>query len=130
MSKNKSTTNKGFIQFIEKGGNALPHPAILFAIFALITLIVSAIGGILGWSGVHPATGETVNVINLLSKEGVHRVLLEMVSSYTSFAPLGIVMVALLGIGVAESSGFIGTAVKALLVEAPRKSVTFMVVFT
>ena len=56
MSKNKSTTNKGFIQFIEKGGNALPHPAILFAIFALITLIVSAIGGILGWSGVHPAT--------------------------------------------------------------------------
>ena len=53
-----------------------------------------------------------------------------MVSSYTSFAPLGIVMVALLGIGVAESSGFIGTAVKALLVKAPPKSVTFMVVFT
>ncbi|MBF6598814.1 MAG: AbgT family transporter [Fermentimonas sp.] len=123
-------TNKGFIRFIEKGGNALPHPAILFAIFALITLILSAIGGLLGWNGFHPATGETVNVINLLSKEGVHRVLLEMVSSYTSFAPLGIVMVALLGIGVAESSGFIGTAVKALLVKAPRKSVTFMVVFT
>lgn len=130
MSENKSTTNKGFIRFIEKGGNALPHPAILFAIFALITLIISAIGGILGWNGIHPATGETVNVINLLSKEGVHRVLLEMVSSYTSFAPLGIVMVALLGIGVAESSGFIGTAVKALLVKAPPKSVTFMVVFT
>ena len=127
---NTEYTNKGFIRFIEKGGNALPHPAILFAIFALITLIVSAIGGILGWSGIHPATGETVNVINLLSKEGVHRVLLEMVSSYTSFAPLGIVMVALLGIGVAESSGFISTAVKALLVKAPPKSVTFMVVFT
>lgn len=130
MSENKSTTNKGFIRFIEKGGNALPHPAILFAIFALITLIVSAIGGLLGWSGIHPATGEVVNVINLLSKEGVHRILLEMVNSYTSFAPLGVVMVALLGIGVAESSGFIGTAVKALLVKAPPKSVTFMVVFT
>ena len=130
MSENKSTTNKGFIRFIEKGGNALPHPAILFAIFALITLIVSAIGGLLGWSGIHPATGEAVNVINLLSKEGVHRILLEMVNSYTGFAPLGVVMVALLGIGVAESSGFIGTAVKALLVKAPPKSVTFMVVFT
>ena len=127
---NTEPANKGFIRFIEKGGNALPHPAILFAIFALITLIVSAIGGFLEWSGIHPATGETVNVINLLSKEGVHRVLLEMVSSYTSFAPLGIVMVALLGIGVAESSGLIGTAVKALLVKAPPKSVTFMVVFT
>lgn len=127
---NTKSVNKGLIRFIEKGGNALPHPAILFAIFALITLIVSAIGGILGWSGVHPATGETVKVINLLSKEGVHRILLDMVSSYTNFAPLGIVMVALLGIGVAESSGLIGTAVKALLVKAPTKSVTFMVVFT
>ena len=127
---NTVPANKGFIRFIEKGGNALPHPAILFAIFALITLIVSAIGGLLGWSGIHPATGEAVNVINLLSKEGVHRILLEMVNSYTGFAPLGVVMVALLGIGVAESSGFIGTAVKALLVKAPPKSVTFMVVFT
>jgi len=130
MSENKSTTSKGFIRFIEKGGNALPHPAILFAIFALITLIVSALGGMLGWSRIHPATGETVDVINLLSKEGVHRILLDMVSSYTGFAPLGIVMVALLGIGVAESSGLISTAVKALLVKAPPKSVTFMVVFT
>lgn len=130
MSENKSTTNKGFIRFIEKGGNALPHPAILFALFALITLIISGIGYSLGWSGIHPATGETVNVVNLISKEGLHRVLLEMVDSYTGFAPLGIVMVALLGIGIAESSGLISTAVKSLLLKAPPKLITLMVVFT
>ncbi|MDD4777276.1 MAG: AbgT family transporter [Fermentimonas sp.] len=130
MSYNKSNANNGFIKLIERGGNALPHPAILFALFALFTLIISAIGGLLGWSGIHPATGETINVVNLLSKEGVHRILLDMVSSYTGFAPLGIVMVALLGIGVAESSGLISTAVKALLVKAPPKAVTIMVVFT
>src|SRR5690554_6254874 len=130
MSENKSTTNKGFIRFIEKGGNALPHPAILFALFALITLIISGIGYSLGWSGIHPGTGESVDVINLLSKEGIHRIILNMVGSYTSFAPLGIVMVALLGIGVAESSGLISTAVKALLLKAPPKLITLMVVFT
>src|SRR5690554_4190991 len=130
MSKNKVTTGKGFIRFIEKGGNALPHPAILFALFALITLFISGIGYWLGWSGIHPATGETVNVVNLLSKEGLHRILLEMVTSYTSFAPLGIVMVALLGIGVAESSGLISTAVKSLLLKAPPRAITIIVVFT
>src|SRR5690554_8082130 len=130
MSKNKTSVTGRFIRIIETGGNALPHPAILFALFALITLIVSAIGGNSGWNGIHPGTGESVDVINLLSKEGIHRIILNMVGSYTSFAPLGIVMVALLGIGVAESSGLISTAVKALLVKAPPKSVTFMVVFT
>ncbi len=130
MNSQKINTNRGFIRFIEKGGNSLPHPAILFALFALVTLLISGIGYWLGWSGIHPATGETVGVINLLSKDGLHRILLDMVTSYTSFAPLGIVMVALLGIGIAESSGLIATAVKALLLKAPPKSITFMVVFT
>ncbi len=108
----------------------MPHPAILFALFALATLLVSGLGYWLNWSGIHPATGEPVQVVNLLSKEGLHRVLLGMVSSYTGFAPLGIVMVAMLGIGVAESSGLISTGVKALLVKAPPKIITMMVVFT
>ena len=130
MSSYQPSANRGFIRFIEKGGNALPHPAILFALFAVITLLVSGIGYWLNWSGIHPATGEPMEVINLLSKEGLHRILLGMVSSYTGFAPLGIVMVAMLGIGVAESSGLISTGIKALLVKAPPRIITFMVVFT
>lgn len=121
---------KGFFGFVERAGNALPHPALLFGLFALITLIISCIGGWLGWSGVHPATGAQVEVVNLLSREGLHRILLNMVDNYTGFAPLGIVMVALLGIGVAESSGLIRAAINALLVKAPPRSITFMVVFT
>lgn len=130
MNNHPVSSNKGFIRFIEKGGNALPHPAILFALFAIITVFVSAIGYWLGWSGVNPATGEIVNVVNLLSREGLHRILLGMIDSYTGFAPLGIVMVAMLGLGVAESSGLISTGVKALLVKAPRRMITMMVVFT
>lgn len=119
-----------FITIVEKGGNALPHPAALFGIIALITLVISAFGHWLGWEGVNPASGEMIRVVNLLSVEGLHRIMLQMVDNYTSFAPLGIVMVAMLGIGIAESSGLIKTAVNALMIKAPRKSVTFIIIFT
>jgi len=115
---------------VEKVGNALPNPAALFGLFALIVLVLSGIGSYFQWSGLHPATGDPIGVVNLLSKEGLHRILLEMVNNYTGFAPLGIVMVALLGIGVAESSGLVKAVIKALLVKAPRSTLTFMVVLT
>ncbi len=118
-----------FINIVEKGGNALPHPAALFGIFALIVLVVSFVGHYLGWQGINPANGETIKVINLISEDGLHRILLEMVENYVGFAPLGIVMVALLGIGIAESSGLIKSAINALLIRAPRRWVTFIVVF-
>ncbi len=118
-----------FITIVEKGGNALPHPAVLFGIFGIITLFVSALGHLLGWQGINPATSDTVHVVNLLSVDGLHRILLEMANNYTGFAPLGIVMVALLGIGVAESSGLIKAAINVLLLRTPRKWITFMVVF-
>ncbi len=126
MKKNDNRIMKS----VERIGNALPHPAALFGIFALITLLFSGIGHWLNWSGVNPANGEPIHVINLISKTGLHKILLEMVNNYTGFAPLGIVMVAMLGIGIAESSGLIRAAINALLVKAPKSSITFMVVFT
>jgi len=121
---------RGFFYYVEKGGNALPHPALLFGLFALTVLVLSAIGSLLGWHGVHPATGEQIDVVNLMSRNGVHRIILDMVNNYTGFAPLGIVMVALLGIGVAESSGLIRAAINTLLLKTSAKYITFMVIFT
>lgn len=121
-------SNNRILGTVEKIGNALPHPAALFGIFAVITLFFSALGSLFNWEAVNPTTGEAIQIINLLSKEGLHRILLEMVDNYTGFAPLGIVMVAMLGIGIAESSGLIKSAINELLIKAPRNSVTFMVV--
>lgn len=115
---------------VEKVGNALPHPAALFGIFGLITLLLSLVGYYLHWQGINPGTGETVHVVNLLSRDGLHRILLDMVNNYTGFAPLGIVMVAMLGLGIAESSGLIKSAINLLLVKAPANSITFLIVFT
>ena len=125
--QNKSS---GFLGFIEKVGNALPHPATLFGSFALIILLFSWIGSLLQWGGIHPGTGEQVDVINLLSKDGIHQIILGMVGNYTGFAPLGIVMVALLGIGIAESSGLITAAVRVLVINSPKSMLTFIMVLT
>ena len=120
----------GFLGFIERAGNALPHPATLFACLALIILFLSWIGSLLHWGGIHPGTSEQVNVINLLSKDGIHRIILDMVENYSGFAPLGIVMVAMLGIGIAESSGLITAAVRLLVIKSPKSMLTFIMVFT
>ena len=118
-----------FLNFIEKVGNALPHPALLFAILALATLVLSAIGAILGWSGEHPVTKEQIDVVNLFSREGVHRIILGTVTNFTHFAPLGVVMVALMGLGIADSSGLIKAAINYMLAKTPAKYITFMIVF-
>ncbi len=64
-----------FISIVERGGNALPHPAALFGILALLVLVISFVGHLLNWHGINPANGETVTVINLISVEGLHRIL-------------------------------------------------------
>lgn len=115
---------------IEVAGNALPHPAALFGLFGLITILFSFIGYHLDWHALSPATGETVRVVNLFSKEGLHKIILGMVDNYTGFAPLGIVMVAMLGLGVAESSGLIKAGINELLLKAPKRWITFMIVLT
>jgi len=130
MDNTPTKKKKGFFYYVEKGGNALPHPALLFGLFALTVLVLSTIGSLLGWYGLHPATKEQIDVVNLMSRDGLHRILLEMVNNYTGFAPLGIVMVALLGIGVAEYSGLIRAAINAMLLKTPAKYITFMIIFT
>jgi aminobenzoyl-glutamate transport protein len=69
-------------------------------------------------------------VVNLFSVHGLHRILEEMVTNYTSFAPLGTVLVAMLGIGIAESSGLIGTVLRLLVLTAPKRLLTFVIVFS
>ncbi len=128
MIKARRSVLSYMLNAVEKAGNALPHPAVLFAIFALLVLIISAIGHWFDWTVIHPATGKVIHTVNLLSKEGIHSIFLKMVDHYTGFAPLGIVMVALLGIGIAESSGLISAAIRLLVLKAPKNSITFVIV--
>jgi aminobenzoyl-glutamate transport protein len=114
---------------IERGGNALPHPATLFALLAIALVFASAVAASLDLTVTHPGTGKPVQPVNLLSIEGLHRILTSLVTNFTGFAPLGTVLVALLGIGVAEGSGLIGAALKLVVLSAPRRLLTFAIVF-
>jgi aminobenzoyl-glutamate transport protein len=117
-----------FLRIIEKVGNALPDPASLFIIAAALVVVLSGITSLFDLEVTHPGTGETIRPVNLLSVEGLHRILVNLVVNFTSFAPLGTVLVSLLGIGIAEGSGFIGAALRLLVLSAPRKLLTFVVV--
>jgi aminobenzoyl-glutamate transport protein len=117
-----------FLAAIERVGNALPHPATLFAIFALGLILLSWMFSKLGLAAVNPKDGATVLPINLISRHGLHWILEHTISNFTSFAPLGTVLVAMLGIGVAEKSGLIGTGLRLLVHAAPRRLLTFVIV--
>ena len=118
-----------FLHIVEKVGNALPHPATLFAIFAGLALVLSWVASQFDLEVIHPGTGELIHPVNLLSVHGLHKIITEMVTNFTSFAPLGVVLVAMLGIGIAEGSGLIGTALRLMVLSSPRRILTFVVVF-
>ena len=125
----KKTFFNRFLTVVEKGGNALPHPATLFGIFALLTVILSGVAYWVDWSAIHPATGEEVHPVNLLTVDGLHRMMTMLVDNTTGFAPLGVVFVAMLGIGIAESSGLISATIRLLVLASPKKILTFVLVF-
>lgn len=125
----KKTAVDRFLSFVERVGNLLPHPATLFAGFAMLVVVLSWVVAQFDVSVVHPGTGEVVKPFNLVSAEGLHMILTRMVTNFTGFAPLGTVLVALLGIGIAEGSGLIGAALRAVVLASPKKLLTFVVVF-
>jgi aminobenzoyl-glutamate transport protein len=119
----------GSLTVIERVGNALPHPAVLFASMAVLVVLAS---GMFAWIGIeahHPGTDETIRPVSLFSLSGLHRILTEMVTNFTSFAPLGTVLVSMLGIGIAERTGLITTALRLFVISAPRSLLTFVIVF-
>ncbi len=132
MLKKKNRKKTGlfntFLNIIEKAGNALPHPATLFLGLALLALVFSWLASVFSMDAVNPATNELIKPINLLSTQGLHRILDGMVENFTSFAPLGIVLVAMLGIGIAESSGLISALIRLLVLSAPKHLLTFVIV--
>jgi aminobenzoyl-glutamate transport protein len=117
------------LSLIERGGNALPHPATLFALMACLVIAASWIAAEFELTVTHPGTGEPVRAVNLLSVGGLHRVLGGLVTNFTGFAPLGTVLVAMLGLAVAEGSGLIAAALRLLVLSAPRRALTLAIVF-
>lgn len=132
MHTEQSIKKKGLIDkildFVERAGNKLPDPALLFFGLMIIIWILSALFSNFTFSEIDPSTKEAIVVKNLLSAESMASFLSNMVTTFTSFAPLGIVLVAMLGVGVAEHSGFINAGLKSMLNITPKKLLTPMLI--
>jgi aminobenzoyl-glutamate transport protein len=110
---------------IERVGNKLPDPAVLFVIALVVTWVASAIFGGHEFEG---AGGAKLQIVNQLSGQSLMAFLSNMVTTFTGFHPLGVVLVALLGVGVAEHSGYINAALKAVLRITPKTLLTPMLI--
>jgi aminobenzoyl-glutamate transport protein len=114
------------LDLLERLGNRLPDPAVLFLIGMVATWILSGWLSNVEFSELDPRNREPIEIVNLLSASEMARFLSGMVGEFARFPPLGVVLVALLGVGVAEHSGFIHTCLKNLLAIAPRRLLTPM----
>ncbi|KLE33912.1 AbgT family transporter [Aurantiacibacter luteus] len=129
-------TQTGFLARVERAGNRLPDPVLLFVWFVLALVAISVVGSLAGWSALHPVevdpeTGDNllVSVQSLLSSENLRLLLTETGTTFTSFPPLGFVLVVMLGAGVAERSGLFTSAMRATVAKAPRFWLTPAVAF-
>lgn len=118
-----------FLAVVERAGNALPHPAIMFLLLTFFVVGLSFLASTLNLSALHPVTGAAIIPVNLMSAEGLRFILTEMVKSFTGFAPLGTVLVAMLGFSIAEKSGLLSTLLRLLVMKSPRALLVPAVLF-
>lgn len=126
-----------FLDLVEWLGNLLPHPVTLFALFALGVVLVSGVAGWFDLAVADPrpegARGRSpdgvIAAVSLLNGEGLRRIVENLVTNFTGFVPLGTVLVALLGVGVAEASGLLSALIRGIVLRAPRHLVTVAIVF-
>ena len=104
-----------FLDGVERLGNALPDPALIFVGLIAVLMAMSAVGSAAGWSAFNPVTGETLSVKSLLSEQSVQLLITEIPRTYAGFAPLGLVLTIMLGAGVADRSGLFAALVRASL---------------
>jgi aminobenzoyl-glutamate transport protein len=116
------------LDIVEKVGNALPHPATLFALLAVAVAIASWIGKWAGLEAVHPVEGTVIAVNSLLDAEGIRWIYENLVYNFVMFPPLGYVLAVMVGIGVAEGSGLFSVLIRSLVLGAPPRLITGAIV--
>jgi aminobenzoyl-glutamate transport protein len=125
------------LHVVEWLGNALPHPVTLFALFSVGVVLLSGILGYFELAVIDPrpegargrADNGLIEVVSLMNAEGLRLIVLNLVNNFVSFAPLGTVLVALLGVGVAERSGWLTAVIRGMVLNAKPEYVTGIIVF-
>jgi aminobenzoyl-glutamate transport protein len=125
---NKKNFFNKFLNIVEVAGNKLPDPVTLFLLLCLGIVLISGAVANSGISVIHPLDGSEVKAISLMDKEQLQGILGNIVNNFQGFPPLGLVLVVMLGAGVAEKSGLMQAAMKNSIVKMPKSLVTLMIV--
>ena len=132
MSEDAQQKNSGLtariLETVERIGNKLPDPAMLFVGLLFVVWILSWLLSHLSFDVIDPRTDAPLVIHNLLSGAAITEFLSVMVTNFSHFHPVGVVLVAMLGIGVAEHTGFINSALRALLGVTPKRLLTPMII--
>src|SRR5690625_2718971 len=134
MSSQTTTSKKSkvsrFLNSIERVGNKLPDPFMLFITLAGLTIILSWIISFFEVTFIQPGENEITSIKSLASAEGFQYMLTSMIDNFVGFKPLGIVLTIMLGIGLANKVGLLETFIKSTILKAPRSLITYAVIFT
>ncbi len=125
-----------FLDLVEKAGNKVPHPAVLFCLLIAVVIVLSHVlqlfGASVSYQQVNPDTHEiqivTTSVNSLLSAEGIRFIFTSVVPNFIQFGPVGIILVAMIGVGLAERSGLIQALIRKIVVIAPESAITAIVI--
>ncbi|WP_144392851.1 AbgT family transporter [Pleionea sediminis] len=120
----KPTLIMRILNGVERAGNKLPDPAMIFLFSMVLIWVLSAIMSHMTFEAIDPRTGGAIEIKNLLTGDALASFLAGMVKTFTGFAPLGVVLVAMLGVGVAEHSGYINAGLKMMLKVTPQALLT------
>lgn len=127
----------GFLDVVERVGNKVPHPVVIFVILIGVVIVLSQVLAWLGASvtaGVYnPATGKVDQVTtvarSLLTVEGIRFMYTGVVQNFMSFQAVGVIIVAMVGVGVAEEAGLIKALIRKLVAISPAWSLSYILTF-
>jgi aminobenzoyl-glutamate transport protein len=139
MPETKATPKTIFqkaLDLVERWGNKVPHPAVLFftlmALVAVLSHVLQMAGASVSYERINPETHavetETTAVRSLLSPEGIRFIFTSVVPNFVNFGPVGIILVAMIGIGLAERSGLITAVLRKIVLVAPPQAMTAIIV--
>ena len=133
----KKSRMEGVLDVIERVGNKVPHPAVIFVILIGIVILLSQLFYMMGASvtyqsvdaETHQVGQVTVAAKSLLTAAGIRFMYERVVQNFMSFNAVGVIIVAMLGVGVADSAGLVGALIRKLVMVAPRQALTYILVF-
>lgn len=124
----KRTLVTRMLDAVERVGNKLPDPAVLFLVLMLLVWAVSWWFSTMTFSEIDPRTGEAIQIKDQLAGNNLTAFMAQMVNTFVTFHPLGVVLVAMLGLGVAEHTGFINAGLRSMLQVTPKMLLTPMLI--